>query len=399
MPATMSTVAAILKEVYEPKIREQLDNTVKALKRVEKSGDGISTDVGGKYVTFPIHTRRNSGIGARNEMELLPTPGQQGFSGARVPLKYLYGGLRLSGQTFELASKNYQAFAAVLDQEVNGLKTDLMKDLNRQVYGNSSGVLATVTADGVNTVTVADAYFVILGMQIDIVDGTTLNNATPTVKASNRQVTGISGNVITYDGADATAVANDVLVRTGNVNREWSGFAKIIGSSGDTYQNIASATEPTWNAVISANGGTNRPLSEGLMIKLADDIHQNGGDVTVCFASRGVRRAYYNLLVQQRQFVGTQEFDGGFKGLGFATDEGEIPVIVDNDAPKNKMLFLNEKEITVYREADWEFMNRDGSMWNRVVGYDAYEAQMYQYSEIGCHRRNTQGRLDDITEA
>lgn len=399
MPATMSTVAAILKEIYEPKIREQLDNTVKALKRVEKSGEGITTEVGGKYVSFPIHTRRNSGIGARNEMELLPTPGQQGFSGARVPLKYLYGGLRLSGQTFELAQKNYQAFASVLDQEVTGLKNDLMKDLNRQVYGNASGVLATVTADGSNTVTVNDAYFVILGMQIDIVDGTTLNNATPTVKISNRQVTSIVGNVITYDGADGTLVAGDVLVRTGNVNREWSGFAKIIGSAGDTYQNIASNTEPTWNAVINGNSGTNRPLSEGLMIKMSDDIHQNGGDITVAFASRGVRRAYYNLLVQQRQFVGTQEFDGGFKGLGFATDEGDVPVVVDNDAPKNKMLFLNEKEITVYREADWEFMNRDGSMWNRVVGYDAYEAQMYQYSEIGCHRRNTQGRLDDITEA
>lgn len=62
------------------------------------------------------------------------------------------------------------------------------------------------------------------------------------------------------------------------------------------------------------------------------------------------------------------------------------------------MFFANEDELTVYRQADWEFMDRDGSMWNRVSGYDAYEAIMYQYSELGCHRRNTQGLLADLTE-
>lgn len=398
MPATMATVAAILKEIYEPKVREQLENSTKALKRIEKSGEGITTEVGGKYVAFPIHTRRNAGIGARNEMEALPTPGQQGFAGARVPLKYLYGGLRLTGQLFELAEKNYQAFASALDQEVDGLKNDLQKDLNRQVYGNSTGVIATVTADGANTVTVSDASFLQLGMQIDIVDGTTFGNATPTVKVSDRQITSIVGNVVTYSGADGTLVAGDAIVRKGNANREWSGLGSMISAT-SVYQNLDPSIEPTWKSVIDSNSGTNRPLSEGLMILMSDNIHQQGGDVSVIFASRGVRRAYYNLLVQQRQFVNTESFDGGFKGLGFATDEGDIPVVVDNDCPKNRMYFLNEKEITLYREGEWSFMNRDGSMWSRVTGFDAYEAQMYQYSEIGCHRRNSQGLLADITEA
>lgn len=397
MPATLSTVGAILKEVYEPKIRDQLENSTKALKRIEKSGEGVETNVGGKYVTFPIHTRRNAGIGARNEMEALPTPGQQGFAASRVPLKYLYGGLRLSGQTFELAEKNYQAFSSALDSEVNGLKDDVKKDQNRQVYGNASGVLATVTADGANTVTVASSQYLQLGMQIDIVDGTTLGNPTPTVKVSDRQISSISGNVVTYSGADGTLVAGDVLVRKGNVNREWSGFGSMISAT-SVYQNIDPAVEPTWKSVIDSNSGVNRALSEGLMILMADNIAQQGGDTTVIFAGRGVRRAYYNLLVQQRQFTNTQEFAGGFKGLAFATDDGDIPVVVDNDTPFNRMYFLNEKEITLYREADWSWMNRDGNMWKQVVGFDAYEATLYQYSEIGCHRRNSQGLISDITE-
>lgn len=399
MPATLSTVAAILKEVYEPQVREQLEDSTVALRRIEKSSEGIESKVGGRYVTFSIKTRRNAGIGARAEGEALPTPGQQGFASARVPLKYLYGGIQLNGQVFELADSNWQALSSALDEEVQGLKDDLAKDQNRQVYGTQVGTLATITADGANTVTVSDTMYLQLGMQIDIVDGTTLANATPTVKASNRQITAINTatGVVTYSGADATAVANDVLTRTGSAQREWTGFTAIFAATGTLY-NVDPTVEPVWKAVVDANGGSNRALSEGLMIQLADNVRAQGGKTTAIFTNLGVRRAYFNLLSQQRQFVNTQKFDGGFSGLAFTTDNGEIPVVVDLDCPKNKMFFANEKEMTLYREKDWSWMDRDGSMWQRVIGFDAYEARMYQYSELGCHRRNSQGLLADITE-
>lgn len=398
MPATLATVASILKEVYEPQVREQLENRTKALKRIERSSDGIETTVGGKYVTFPIHTRRNAGIGARNEMEALPTPGQQGFASARVNLKFLYGGIQVTGQMVELADKNYQAFANALDQEVKGLKNDLAKDLNRQVYGNGVGTLATVTADGANTVTVADTMYLQLGEQVDILDGTTLANATPTVKVSNRQITAIntSTGVVTYSGADGTLVAGDVIVRTGNGNREWTGFGAIIKNTGAVY-NLDPAVEPLWAAQVDTSGG-NRAVSEGLMINMADSIMTAGGKVTAIFSNLGVRRAYWSLLVQQRQYVNTKEFAGGFTGLSFTTDDGEIPFVSDTDAPKNAMLFVNEDELTYYRENDWGWMDRDGNMFSRVYGFDAYEARMYQYSELGCHRRNSFGLIDKLTE-
>ena len=401
MPASLATVGVLLKEVYEPTMRKQLNDETVALRRIERSSEGIETIVGGRYVTFPIKTRRNSGIGARNELEALPTPGQQGNAAARVGLKYLYGGIRLSGQTFELANKNYQAFTSVLEQELDGLKTDLAKDQNRQVYGDGSGAIATVTTAGttVNTITVGTVMYAQMDEMVDLIDGTTLNNATPTVKASNRKITAINTttNVITVDGAAFSSAVGDIVVRTGNVNREWTGFAKIISNSGTLY-NIDPTVEPVWKAEVDSNAGVNRALSEGLMINMADRIRANGGKDTGIFSNLGVGRAYFNLLSQQRQYVGTKEFGGGFSGLAFTTDAGEIPFVVDVDAPKNRQYFVNEKELTLYREGDWSWMNRDGSMWQRVIGFDAYEATMYQYSEIGCHRRNTQGLITDLTE-
>lgn len=399
MPATLTTVNAILKEVYEPKIQDQLQHDAVALKRIEKSSDGVVSEVGGKYVTFPLHTRRNSGIGARNELEALPTAGQQGYASARVSLRYLYGLVRLSGQTMELADKNYQAFASALDQEMKGLKDDLLKDQNRQVYGDGSGAVATVaTAGTVNNIVTQTAQWAQLGMQVDVIDGTTLGNANPTVKASNRQVTAINmaTNTVTIDGAAVAVAVGDIVVRTGSVNREWSGFGAIFKTG--TFQNVDPTIEPSWSPVIDANGGTNRPLSEGLMILMNDNIRANGGKVTAMFSNLGVRRAYFNLLSQQRRYTNTTKFEGGFSGLAFTTDQGDIPFVVDIDAPKNRVYFINEDEITLYRESDWSFMDRDGSKFQRVIGYDAYEATMYQYSQMGTHRRNTHGLLADITE-
>lgn len=401
MGATLATVAALCKEVYEPQLRKQLNDDAVTLKRVFKSSENVTSEVGGRYVTFPIKTRRNSGIGARNENEALPTAGQQGHAAARVPLKYLYGRIQLSGPTIKLVSSNPQAFVSALQSEVDGLRVDLAKDQNRQVYGNSSGAIAvagTLTA-GTNTFLAKDVLWAQLGMQIDIIDGTTLGNPIPTVKAANRQITAINTttNTITFDGAVASTAVGDIVVRMGNVNREWTGFGKIFAATGVLYS-IDPVVEPVWQAVVDANGGVNRALSEGLMINLVDSIRANGGKTTAIFSNLGVRRAYFNLLVQQRQYTNTKDFGGGFTGLSFTTDAGEIPFAVDVDAPKNTAYFVNEKELTLYREEDWSFMDMDGAMWNRVAGYDAYEATMYQYSEIGCHRRNSQGIMSDITE-
>jgi hypothetical protein len=63
------------------------------------------------------------------------------------------------------------------------------------------------------------------------------------------------------------------------------------------------------------------------------------------------------------------------------------------------MYFLNEKVLKYYRESDWSFMDRDGSKWQRVIGFDAYDATLYTYRQLGCHRRNSQGIVRDITES
>lgn len=398
MGATLTTATNILKEIYEPRIREQLQNHLKTSKRIEQTSEGVTSEVGGKYVVFPIHVKRNHGIGARLEMEELPVAKNQGYARAQVGLSYQYGSIRLSGQSMELAQSNFQAFASVLDQEVNGVQTDLAKDYNRQIYGTSVGALMTVS--GVNTTTTIptdNTQYMEVGMVVDIYNaaGDTLKTA-----AAGVEVTAVNKDTsIVLATAPSTATAaNDIVVRHGSLNREMIGLEQIVDDT-TTLFNINPATEPVWKSVINANGGSNRALSESLMIKMVDDIYTNGGNTTAIFTTLGVRRSYFNLLVQQRRYCDTKEFEGGFKGLAFTTDNGEIPLISDVDCQPNRMYFLNEKEFKLYRESDWSFMDRDGSKWQRVIGYDAYDSTLYKYCQLGTHRRNTHGLVEDVTES
>lgn len=398
MGATLTTATNILKEIYEPRIREQLQNWQKTSKRIEQTSEGVTSEVGGKYVVFPIHVKRNHGIGARLEMEQLPTAQNQGYARAQVGLSYQYGAIRLSGQSMELAQSNFQAFASVLDEEVNGVQRDLAKDFNRQIYGTSVGVLATVTgANTTVTVPATNTQYLEVGMLIDIYDST---GVTLKTQATGNTILSIVKNTnFVLDVAPGVATVNgDIVVRRGSLNREIIGFSQIVDDTAPVY-NINPATEPVWKSVINANGGVNRALSEGLMIKMIDDVYTNGGNTTAIFTTLGVRRAYFNLLNQQRRYTNTQDFEGGFKGLAFTTDNGDVPLISDVDCQPNRMYFMNEKELKIYRESDWGFMDRDGSKWQRVIGFDAYDATLYKYCQLGTHRRNSHGVIKDITEA
>lgn len=396
MGATLTTATNILKEIYEPRIREQLQNYLKTSKRLEQTSEGVTSEVGGKYVTFPIHTRRNAGIGARLEMEQLPTAGNQGYESARVSLAYLYGAIRLSGQSMELAKTNAQAFASVLDQEVNGIQTDLAKDYNRQVYGTSVGALGTATgAYTTVTIPMTNTQYVEVGMVVDVYDSTGV-----TQRATGRNVVTVNKNVsVVIDGANIAAGAvGDIVVRLGSLNRETIGLQQIVSDVGTLY-NVNPTVVPLWKSVMNNNSGTNRALSESLMTKMVDDIYTNGGNTTAIFTTLGVRRSYANLLMQQRRYTNTSKFEGGFSGLAFTTDNGDIPVVSDIDCQPNRMYFINEKELKIYREGDWSFMDRDGSKWQRVIGFDAYDATLYKYCQLGTHRRNSHGLISDITES
>lgn len=393
MGATMTTVDAITKEIYGPRIQDQLENEITLTKRIEKTSEGTSSEVGGKYVTFPLKVRRNHGIGYRNELEALQAAGQQGWQNVRVPLRYGYGRTHMSGQTMKLAEKNYQAFSSAMTEEMEGLKTDLAKDTNRILWGNQTGRIATLDAGvTVNTFTVTQGFkYLEIGMVVDVMDASAL----PAALATGVTIDALdkSTQEVTVDGAAFTTSAGDFIVRTGNYGREPHGLESLVTDSSAALFNLSSTTEPLWQSEVETAVGA---LSEGAMTSMCDTLRENGGRPTVIFSDLGSRRAYLNLLTTQRRFTNTQTFEGGHKGVAFAYDD-DIPVVTDVDATAGAMYFLREDDFKIYRESDWEWEDTDGALWKWVTGYDAFEAMIKKYWEFAIQRRNTQGLMTGIT--
>lgn len=396
MGATMTTVDAITKEVYGPKIVDQMENEITLTKRIEKTSKGTSDEVGGKYVTFPLKVRRNHGLGYRNELEQLQAAGQQGWVNVRVPLRYGYGRVHMSGQAMKLAEKNYQAFASAMSEEMEGLKTDIAKDTNRILWGNQTGRLATSdTASGASTTisvgtNAAALNFIEVGAKIDI-----LTTTGPVYRVQNATVTAINpaAGDFTIDTAPTGVAIGDIVVRTGNYLKEPQGLQSLVTNSTATLFNLSSTTEPLWSSIVDSTGGA---LSESRMINICDQLRQNGGKPSVIFTDLGTRRAYFNLLTTQRRFTDTKSFDGGFKGLAFNYDD-EIPVVTDVDAVAGSMYFLREQDFKIYQESDWRWEDMDGNVWKWVNNFDAFEAFMKKYWEFAIERRNTQAVMTGIT--
>jgi hypothetical protein len=343
-------------------------------------------------------------------MEALPAPRTQDYRDAQLRLSYNYGAIQLSGQAFELAESNTQAFASLLDQEVDGIKEGLKKETNRQVYGTSQGVLAVAVSGSTTTFVVSAAsglQYLEIGMFVDLYNSTS-TVVTPVLVTANAQITDITPGTLTVTLTTVGAVgAGYFLTRTGSHQKEPVGFEQIVAGLATTATALGNGagalyniTHSTWTGNMDTTPGA---ISEGRMLNMIDAIRTRGGSTTVGFTSLGVRRSYANLLEQQRRYVNTTKFTGGFSGLAFTTDNGEIPLIADFDCQAGRLYWMNEKALKIYKSGDWSWMNRDGNMWQRMIDssgeYDGYRARMYKYWQLGTSRRNSHGVITGITES
>jgi hypothetical protein len=404
MPQGMTTATEILKEVYVGRINNQLDSEPTTYNRIKKSA-GNSEKFGGKWVEFPLHIGRNTGIGARQENQALPVAGQQKYRETQLKLKSFYGAFELTGQAFDLAEKDYQAFNSLVSEESTRLKDDLMVDRNRQVYGNGTGVIATVSSvAGQNITLVANRGVNRLqdDMLVDIQVG-----ATATIRQANIVITDINEttNVITVTGTLTGVAAGDVIVRKGNFGNEWTGLNAIIDDASSLY-GVSHNNGPTgsrhWRAHVNTQGGTPTAISEAAMVRMVDRVAFSGGKTTCIYSAPGVYRSYWQLLKSDRRFVNTTEFTGGYKGLVFESSKGEIPFLSDDQADMGTMYFVNEKELDIYRPYEYKLIDRGGSTWKQKSDangtYDVWQAWLVEHSEIGTKRRNSHGKITNIIE-
>jgi len=397
MALTLTTADSALKEDYQPAIREQLNNDIFILTQVESN----SEDIEGRRAVLSVHNSRNTGVGARAEGGTLPTAGNQGYVEERIPLRYNYGRLQVSGQSIKAMKSDTGSFTRAVESEVRGVVTDLKRQVNRQCFNSALQVIAqcgTTTSDTevvLTTPTQTELRQLEIGMLVDV--GT---DADPDSLAAASAITAVNTSTGTVTISDSiTTTSSHYVSLAGSADNEITGLREIVAASGTLF-NIAGTAATGWISTDNNNSGTNRAATDNLFETVINDVQiASGSDPDLICTSYGVRRNYANQLKSQKRFADTTDLKGGFKALTVDAGNVSIPLAVDKDNPENTAFILNSDHLTQFQMSDWEFMDDDGAVLSRVSGVDAYEAVLFKYHELATDKRNAHGILSDLTES
>lgn len=417
---TFSTADKVLKEDYKDLI-EQLNQEFFILTQIERNQDSVE----GKRAYHALHVTRSSGVGSRGENGTLPGAGNQGYTAAYIPIRFHYGRIQVSGPAIKAMARDSAAFVRAVDSEMQGVTADLKRELNRQIWGTSDGVIATcgttTTSNTVQLIATTTATQMLQlwsdgGMVVDI--GTV---ASPTTVATARAVTGYDPTnlTITIGGATvSTTSGTHKVFRTGNGGAssgtnlvgdgqfELTGLQSIVASSG-VLHGVDPSTYPVWKSTVDANGGTNRSVSESLINKniQAGEI-ASGDPIDLLVCNAGVHRAIANDMRAMRRNIDNVDLKAGYSGIAWSVagemDRGSAKKVIkiERDCPSNQLFLLSTKGLVSYEmSSDFEWMEADGAILSRVVGTDGYEATLFKYFELAARRRNSHSLIKDLTEA
>lgn len=397
--ATLTTLANILKELYLPPVVDQLNSEVLILSRLEPR----SQELVGNEAVVPLHSGRSGGIGSRAENAALPSSGNQVYAKAVYDLKYHYGRISVTGVSMAKTANTAGAFLKSLQSELDGIRRDLTLDIGRQVYGDGSGKVATCGVTTASATVVLGSAEPILkgelyiGMVVDI--GTA---AAPTSLINGETITAVNSSTPSITVSTAiTTTAADFVFRHGNVVdathiNELTGLQALVSTAANTVGGIdaSSAANSYWDNLRDNAAGA---LSLDMLLKAYNRVQMAGGNTSAMITTPGMQRAFFKLLQGQVRYVEPLTIKGGFQVLEFMGK----PFVADRLAPFGSIFFLDEEFIKVFSTGDWHFLDEDGNTLKWVIGYDAWEAVLARYMNLGISRRNVQfveyGLTDDAS--
>lgn len=376
-----------LKSFYLHGLRNQINDSSAILAEMERNEESVS----GAEIVMALKYGRNGGVGNRADTGDMPTSNPRKRKQARWETKNVFAHIQISDKTIAASRNKAGAFADLLEADLDDAKTDAMDSVSRQIFGNGTGVVATITT-GVTGVTFACSGGVdnlSEGQYVDIYD-TTL----ATAKATAREISAVNydSNTFTITGANVIVIATDQVVVAGSLNQELTGFGAVF-TAGNTLYNVDRASFPFFNPHVHALNGE---LDEVAIQGRIDEVEKRaGGKTNFLSGSYGVRRAFQNLMTATRQIVDSVSLKGGYSALKY----NNMPFTVDKYNPKNTLFGLDMDTWANYHMGDWDWIaDGGGAILHLMTGKAQYEATLRKYQDLGCDKPKGNWKMTGVTE-
>jgi len=427
-----------MKRVYGDRITDLYNRQTMTYNMFNKSSRKSQYRPGGVGFYFAARQSDNEAVGARAENAYLPEPlSGAGLQGVITP-KLIYGVLRLSGLAMEAGKGDVMSFVDVQGDAISNLYKSLIVDLNRQCWGDGTGLLGTVSAqsDALSesaTWTVAfdndrGTRYMRKGMIVDFYVSTAIDQSAaaqrissvnPVAKTIEMELcaAGAGGSAYqayhpitaarTYTIATDVLASGEFMVRYGarlathaaTTTYELTGLNGLYddGTLLTTFEGLTITSYPEFIANILDNSAVNRELSIDLMLA-AMDLTAARSDETVSFMRMGLgqRRKYFGLLANDVRYA-PGDFLGGYERLRFAQN-AQVSMVIDPMSQPNRIFFEPDGIIKKYEltPIGWGGMDAQKMHWRE--NYDQASMFLRTYTQLGVEKRNALTLLDDLTE-
>lgn len=404
MAALDTTAAAgVLKDFYLPTVRSQIPQKTAYLEQIQRGSEHVE----GEQWVLSLHVARNPGVGARREGGTSPTAGSQGYKKGTGDTHELQGRFEVTSKSMKAMAGNAGSWVRSVESQTKGLVNDCARDLNRQLFGTSNGVVATCgTTSSSTTVQLASATyksimrFFFVNQVIDI--GTVAN---PTSVASARSITAVNATnkTITISGAAVTTASTDFVFVSGAGGAagglgqaEVTGLQSIVAESGSLF-GVDPSSYPVWAATVLDNSGTPRAISDALLEEALDEADlASGEEADLIVTSYDGFREYGDYLHTLKRSPATLDLKGGHKGLEVSSGGRSAALMRERDCQDDWAYVLNTEHLFFPEMSDWEWLDDDGAVLTKVADKSNYEATLQKFCDQATDMRNAHALVKDI---
>ncbi len=339
--ATTANVIEALKYTYGTdrvlELFNQESPTFNLLARVKKPMGGR-----GQFL-MPLMVQHGGAFAGITEGGALPATLQPDTAEASFSLQEFVGMYDITWKLLQDSRTSKFAFQQAITMLDEGLKNRIMKNLNSDLVDNGKGRLAVLpAADNTSPITVNALPRLETGMVCDIMavsdddtkrgDSLTITGVDQiarTVKTgANPAGTAAGDYFVIQDTCDVTSNnpayhTHGLLSAISNANP-----AAVVGNYGGL--NRATAGQEFWISPVLSNSGTNRPLTEDLLLQALDAIREKGGGKCDAILSNlAIVRRYHEMLRAESFFAlsAMTPIGGGLgrKNMDGKSDVGATP--------------------------------------------------------------------------
>lgn len=385
----------------------------------------------GQFI-LPLVTKNAGAWKGIAEGGALPSALAPGTAEALFSLHEFTGVADTTWKLIQDSSKDKFAFAQVIQFLGESIRRRIFRMLNADFIDNGKGRLAVWTvADDTSGFTSAFQPRLETGQVIDVMaisDDDTLRGTALVVSGYDpvaKTFTTTANPTGTAAGDYAVIAATcDVSVTTTSLHTNGllgivsdSNPAAVVGNYGGI--NRSTAGNEYWKSTVLANGGTNRVLSEDLLLQAQDAVRiKGGGKLNAWLSNMPIVRRYHELLAGERYFAlskpgvigggigrsgeGTSGSDASGQGLSPYEFSG-IPWYVDPYFTNNVIVGLDTSHFFI-GVGDNEVPKPVGEIFDNVPYFKntanaTFEIPWYYQCEVISDMPSAGVQIQDVAEA